>query len=278
MRLRISNSIVPLAVVMATALRLVSAADGAEPVKSTIRIVAAAPAPAEDGSPQRIVLPSQPAAPVDEPRARQPEAAPIRVVPAAPPAQPAEAYPVRQAIHEAPHTPSSEVVATNATEPNAAGPNIGAPNVSAPNVAAPAQPAPTSGRTPLIVNVHASPVAQAGLSRMPRRMTLQPRPKSAAAPPRGKPFQSLPMEPAVSAYLNMYRREADANGVPNYFAFVLPQLEQQQANRQQAAELQKLRGQVQGLSSANGTAATSPNMGVHARYMDTAQYYGGMKR
>jgi hypothetical protein len=108
-------------------------------------------------------------------------------------------------------------------------------------------------------------------------MTVQSRPKAPAAPSRGKPFQAVQMEPAVSAYLNMYRRDSDGGNVPNYFAFVLPQLEQQEVSRQQAAELQRLRGQVQSLGATAG-ASTPSNMAAHARYMDTAQYYSGMKR
>jgi hypothetical protein len=275
MRLRISNSVLLFVAVAAIASRPYSAADGAEPPKSTIRIVAAASP--QEAIPQQIVLPSQPAAPIAEPRVERPEVVPA---PAAPPERnvpPAAQYPVERAIHTAPVAAPSSVVVANAGEPSVTGPNFAAPNaVRTTAVAAPKQ-APTSGRTPPVVKIYSSPSAQATLSRMPRRMTVQPRPNAQSTNSRGKPFQSIPTEPAVSAYMNMYRREADSNGVPNYFAFVLPQLEQQQANRQQASELQKLRGQVQALSSAGG-AANSPNMTAHARYMDTAQYYSGMKR
>ena len=59
---------------------------------------------------------------------------------------------------------------------------------------------------------------------------------------------------------------------------VRPQLDQIQANRQQAAEMQRLRSQVQNLSSGAPGAGSSARMGSSARYMDTAQFYGGMKR
>jgi hypothetical protein len=133
---------------------------------------------------------------------------------------------------------------------------------------------------PSLVNVYASANAQATLSRMPRPMTVTPRPKAPPAPAvrqRGKPFQAVPSQPAISPYLNMYRRDVDANNLPNYFAFVRPQMEQQEANRQQAAELQKLRGQLQSLSATSGPP-NSANMAAHARYMDTGQYFGGVKR
>ena len=93
----------------------------------------------------------------------------------------------------------------------------------------------------------------------------------------GKPFQSVQSQPAISPYLNLYRNDANANSLPNYFAYVRPQLEQIEANRQQAAELQKLRGQVQNMSSGGG-GQQSTSMSTSARYMDTAQFYRGMKR
>jgi hypothetical protein len=263
MRLRILNLVLPVAV-CAIASGPVAGADGSGSSTSTIRIVSSAPAAAPEASPQRIVVPPLPAERIPAPPVERPEVAPIQFVAPPPPARSAERYPVQQAIHAAPNAAAPGVVAAPIAD-------------AAPTAVAAPQAAPTRGRVPPIVNVHSRPNAQATLSRMPRRMTVQPRPKAPAAPARGKPFQAIQMEPAVSAYLNMYRRESDGGNVPNYFAFVLPQLEQQEANRQQAAELQKLRGQVQGLTAAGG-APNSANMSAHARYMDTAQYYGGMKR
>jgi hypothetical protein len=96
--------------------------------------------------------------------------------------------------------------------------------------------------------------------------------------PPGKPFQSVPSQPAISPYLSLHRTDADTNDLPSYLAFVRPQLEQQEANRQHAAELQKLRTQVQNLSAAGAGASSASRMPAHARYMDTAQFYQGLRR
>jgi cell shape-determining protein MreC len=65
------------------------------------------------------------------------------------------------------------------------------------------------------------------------------------------------------------------NQVQNYFAFVRPQLDQIEANRQQQREIQQLRTQLQKISSQSnaGTSQSSANMGMSAHYMDTAQFY-----
>lgn len=257
MRLRLESFILLCVIVFAIALRPALAADRSGPAKSTIRIVTeSAPPAAPAAAPTRIVLPSQPAEPtlVSQDQPQQADSIQASYVP---PTDTAELYPVRQAIHAAPLTPTAQAIASLSA-------------TTAP------KPAPPVARMPTSVNVYSNPNAQAMLSRMPRRMAFQPQPK-ASKTPRGKPFQSIPMEPAVSPYLNMYRRDVDGGNLPNYFAFVLPQLEQQQASRQQTAELQKLRDQVQNLG-ASGGAPSSASMSAHARYMDTAQYYSGMKR
>jgi hypothetical protein len=64
----------------------------------------------------------------------------------------------------------------------------------------------------------------------------------------------------------------------NYFAFVRPQLEQQEAGRQQQREIQQLRSQVQKMSSGGGSGMQSMNQNGAAHYMDTAQFYRGLQR
>lgn len=116
-------------------------------------------------------------------------------------------------------------------------------------------------------------------SQLPRRAPIQP---SGPRPMRRqtKPFQNIERDPAISPYLNLDRNEDDAQGVPNYFTFVRPQLEQLQTNRMQQREIQQLRGQLQGMSSVNGPqyqATGSAGTGASARFMDTAQFYGGLR-
>ena len=86
----------------------------------------------------------------------------------------------------------------------------------------------------------------------------------------------------VSPYLNLNRNEEDNEAAPNYFAFVRPQLEQLEANRMQQRAIQQLNGQLQSMSSTVVTpgyqSSAMPGTGTPARYMDTAQFYGGWRR
>jgi hypothetical protein len=123
--------------------------------------------------------------------------------------------------------------------------------------------------------------ARATLSQLPRRTPIRPNSSSTMAV-QPKPFEGVFREPTVSPYLNLYRDEENAESAPNYFAFVRPQFEQLEANRMQAREIRQLRGQLQGVSSTvagpSYQAAGIPGTGSAARYMDTAQFYGGWRR
>jgi hypothetical protein len=123
--------------------------------------------------------------------------------------------------------------------------------------------------------------ARATLSQLPRRASIQ----SSSPPPsrrQAKPFETIHREPTVSPYLNLYRDEENVESAPNYYAFVRPQLEQLDANRLQQREIQQLRGQLQGMSSTVAgpryQSGGMPATGTAARYMDTAQFYGGWQR
>jgi hypothetical protein len=88
-------------------------------------------------------------------------------------------------------------------------------------------------------------------------------------------------EPTVSPYLNLHRDEENGDGAPNYFAFVRPQLDQIEANRAQQRDIQQLQGQLQSSATVAGPqyrATGLPGTGTPARYMDTAQFYGGLRR
>jgi hypothetical protein len=129
------------------------------------------------------------------------------------------------------------------------------------------------------VNVYASASAQATLNKMPRPAPLERRATTAPGKPHGKPFQGAEPEAAVSPYLNMYRGDGGSAVLPDYFTLVRPQLQQQEAARQQQLEMKKLRTQLQNLSATGGGAApNSASMTAHAHYMDTAQFYRGTRR
>jgi hypothetical protein len=123
--------------------------------------------------------------------------------------------------------------------------------------------------------------SRASLSQLPRRPAIQPAPPQ---PVRGqaKPFETIYREPTISPYLNLEREENDAQGAPNYHTFVRPYQQQIETNRLQQRELQRLRGQLQGLSTTIATPqygqSATPATGTRSRYMDTAQFYGGWRR
>ena len=133
-------------------------------------------------------------------------------------------------------------------------------------------------RAPSRVGVYSGASAKTTLSKLPTPTPVQPKPAGLPAHPRGKPFQSVASEPAISPYMNLYRSDRDGSAPLNYMTLVRPQLDQIQANRQQTAELQKLRGQLQNISAGGSGSIPSAAMGSSARYMDTAQFYGKLHR
>jgi hypothetical protein len=248
MRLRFPSHIIFAVVSLAAVTFSSRAAAQIEFAKSTIRIVPASAVAEKPATPVKIV-----AEPVANPKPAVkplPEAEPIAPI-AATPAEhpkPPKQYPVRQADFVTAPTPRPLIHA----------------------------PLPT--RAPSMVSVYSSAAAQSTLSKMPRPAPIQAR-ATTTAPPRpvrSKPFQSVQSEPVISPYMNLYRSDDSATSLPNYLTVVRPQLEQQQANRQQVAEIQKLRGQLQNLSG--GGVPYSGSMTAHAHYMDTAQFYGGTRR
>jgi hypothetical protein len=137
-----------------------------------------------------------------------------------------------------------------------------------------------TNQTKQVLGFYGGYTARATLSQQPRRTPIQaagPRPMFRQA----KPFQAVHREPTVSPYLNLHRDESNTEGAPNYFAFVRPQLDQLEANRVQQRDIQQLRGQLQATSTVVGPqyrATGLPGTGTPARYMDTAQFYNGMRR
>src|SRR4051794_21200326 len=117
--------------------------------------------------------------------------------------------------------------------------------------------------------------ARATLNQMPGPTPVQSMPRPPQARRAVKPFENVQSEPAISPYLTLYGTgTTSGNQVQNYFAFVRPQLDQIDANRQQQREIQQLRTQLQKISSQSSTTAPQTStMDKSARYMDTAQFY-----
>ena len=122
-----------------------------------------------------------------------------------------------------------------------------------------------------------SDVAKATLAQQPGPVPVQSVPRLQPTRRGGKPFSTFQNQPAVSPYLYLNAGTNNASAITNYLAFVRPQLDQQESNRQQQRELQQLRSQVQKMSS--GSAGQQSNDGpAAAHYMDTAQFYRGFQR
>jgi hypothetical protein len=137
-----------------------------------------------------------------------------------------------------------------------------------------------TNQTKQVLGFYGGYAARATLSEQPRRTPIQasaPRPMFRQA----KPFQAIYREPTVSPYLNLHREEGNSESAPNYFALVRPQIDQIEANRMQQRDIQQIRGQLQSTSTVVGPqyrASGLPGTGTPARYMDTAQFYSGLRR
>ena len=131
------------------------------------------------------------------------------------------------------------------------------------------------------VNFYGGNMARQTMSQFPRRAAIQAGAKRTVRR-QAKPFTGYEHEPTLSPYLILDEDEDDAQNVPSYFTQVRPRLEQLQTNRIQQLEIQQLRGQLQTMPSGVGgapvyEASRAAGMGSPARYMDTAQFYGGMR-
>lgn len=144
-----------------------------------------------------------------------------------------------------------------------------------------AEPPAANGQIRQALNFYGGSPARATLSQFPARSPIQAGPQQPMQR-QIKPFNTIYHEPTISPYMNLYREENDSEGAPNYFAFVRPQLDQIEENRMQQAELQKLSRQTQGRARTNVPqqyqAMGNSNRSSPARYMDTAQFYGGWSR
>ncbi|MBN1852611.1 MAG: hypothetical protein JW829_07795 [Pirellulales bacterium] len=120
-----------------------------------------------------------------------------------------------------------------------------------------------------------SPTAASSLNQIPRRPVSPP--ASSLRPQAPKPFTNNSLPASVSPYMNLFRSD-ESDSAPNYFALVRPQIQQQETNRQQQIELQRLNRQVQIASASSGLAFPTgnqllPSTGHNTRYMNTGAYY-----
>ncbi len=152
------------------------------------------------------------------------------------------------------------------------------PSLAPPVVHAPAQP-PAMNGTKMPAGFYASEEARATLQQLPGPAPVRSAPRLQATRRGGKPFQGIQSQSTISPYLYMNAAGSSSTAIANYLAFVRPELEKEEVNRQQQRELQQLRTQVQKMSSGTATnvrQGTRPTGAAH--YMDTAQFYRGLQR
>jgi len=118
------------------------------------------------------------------------------------------------------------------------------------------------------------PYSTASLRKLPRRPSSPP---SRRRTPAQKPFSRDQLRPAISPFLNIFRDD-ELESAPNYYAFVRPQMQQQEFARQQRLENQRLKRQVQTMSTGGGFSAggnrSLPTTGHTTRFMNIGGYYG----
>lgn len=93
-----------------------------------------------------------------------------------------------------------------------------------------------------------------------------------------KPFQNIQRGPAVSPYLSLDMPETTTS-LPNYYAYVRPQLQQRETNEVQAEEIRRLRQQVR-ISGGHVSLTKSPNEGMpttgsSSQFMNLGSYFPG---
>ena len=125
--------------------------------------------------------------------------------------------------------------------------------------------------------------AMATLNELPRSTAYQAAQNTAPQPRRRptKPFQTASNRPALSPYLNLFRDDKSTTGIPNYYQYVQPQLEQQSAEQRQQIQSERRERKGRAASNMSGgltAGAAQPEPSTSAHFMDTAQFYGAWRR
>jgi hypothetical protein len=125
--------------------------------------------------------------------------------------------------------------------------------------------------------------AMATLNSLPRNTIYQPAQFASSQPSQRptKPFQNAANRPTMSPYLNLFRTDQGSQGIPNYYAYVQPELEQQAAGERQQIQSERRERQnrsAPSTTSAQSGAAPQAAFSTAAHFMDTAQFYGAWRR
>ncbi len=107
-----------------------------------------------------------------------------------------------------------------------------------------------------------------------RQQLPQPQPVHVARA--SKPFSSSVRSSTITPYLNLDVRQSTV-GLPNYYAFVKPQLDQQRTNQRQARRMQRMQ---QDLRMASTPGIVSPDGGIpttghSTQFLNMGSYFPG---
>ena len=101
----------------------------------------------------------------------------------------------------------------------------------------------------------------------------------------GKPFSGYRQPPAYSPYMSLMRNQDTIRGINNYYEFVLPQVEQEQKNKQVSNEISGLQSTarsgyeaIQQIKQRPGNAPVQSGGLAPATFMNTGGYFGTGKQ
>jgi hypothetical protein len=96
-----------------------------------------------------------------------------------------------------------------------------------------------------------------------------------------KPHSGLPTGPSVTPYLALDQLETQ-NGMPNYYLYVKPQLDQSDMNQAQQMQNRRMQQQLRRASTAGilprTTSGGMPTTGHSTQFMNNGGYYPGLQR
>jgi hypothetical protein len=96
-----------------------------------------------------------------------------------------------------------------------------------------------------------------------------------------KPHSGIPTGPSVTPYLALDQFETQ-NGLPNYYLYVKPQLDQSEMNQAQQMQNRRMQQQLRRASTAGilprTTSGGMPTTGHSTQFMNNGGYYPGLQR
>jgi hypothetical protein len=105
---------------------------------------------------------------------------------------------------------------------------------------------------------------------------LLPKPQPVQVTRAGKPFSGTVRSSTITPYLNLDVRQSDV-GLPNYYAFVRPKLEQQRTNQRQRQRMQRMQSELR-MASTPGIMSSEggiPTTGHSTQFLNMGNYFPG---